>query len=1040
LPGGERKHATVLCADLKEPLELLAWRDPEQALKICDAVVELFAHVVHRYEGTVHLISGDRIQALFGAPVAHEDHAVRACFAALQIQKAVDLYAEGLPAGTVPIRTRIGLASGELVIRPTGSGSPAEYRVMGQPRNLAARLAQSAAPGSSLVSAETLRLAQGYVEVKVLEVVDNNSRSSNPVYELVGTGPARTRFEARAERGLTGFVGRRVELDQIKRAQVRARRGHGQVVAIIGEAGLGKSRLLYEFTRARHTSRWLVLEAATSSHRVATSYQPVIELLKAYFRISDGDRIEGIKDKVVGRLHALDRDLPFDAIALLALLDVPVEEPSWQILDSFQRRQRTLDALKRLILRECKKQPVIFVFEDLHWIDSETQAFLEALIDGLPTAALLLILTYRPEYQHRWGGKSNYTQLHLQGLSPEVTGEFLRNLIGDHASLMRLKALLLTHGNPFFLEESIRSLVETGVFEGKPGAYRLVAPNLELRIPPSVQATVAARIDRLPARNKQLLQAASVVGKDISRAILQGVVGLGEEELHCRLAELQEAEFLYEGRLFPDLEYNFKHALTHDVAYGSLLAEQRKVYHRRTVDVIERLYPDRITEQIERLAHHTIEGELWEKAVSYLRHSGRKADARSAPHEARAWFEQAMATAQKLPESQFSLREAFEARLELRPVLARLGEPRRMLECLREGEALAERLNDDHRRGRVCALIASAHALVGESDEAFAAGSRALAIAQALGDFGLTRITTYFLHQAYYFQGDYLRAVELATDNISALSANCFDGVYEQLGGPAPAAIAERMMLVMCLAELGRFAEAAACSTEALRLAQPTRHAFAIGQAYRCAVVVHLLRGDWAKTRLLIEDWTEVVRTGNLVIQQPIMLVSSAWVLAQLGEAREAMKRVSESEKLLERQAAQGLVILLGTSYHSLSRACLQLGRLDDACRLADRAAECSSSQPGFAAHALHLLGDIATYPDRFNPQVGEAHYRNALALAEPRGMRPLIAHCHRGLAEMYQRAGEHRNAEEHLATARDMYTDMDMRFWLERTGEKSNA
>jgi tetratricopeptide (TPR) repeat protein len=360
-----------------------------------------------------------------------------------------------------------------------------------------------------------------------------------------------------------------------------------------------------------------------------------------------------------------------------------------------------------------------------------------------------------------------------------------------------------------------------------------------------------------------------------------------------------------------------------------------------------------------------------------------------------------------------------------------------MLECLREAEALAERLNDDHRRGRVCALISSAHALLGESDEAFAAGSRAFAIAQALGDFGLSTITRYFVHQAHYYRGDYLRAVELATDNIGALAAQCFDGVYEQLGGPVPAAIAERMMLVMSLAELGRFAEAAARSTEAFRLAEPTRHAFAIGQAYRGAVVLHLAKGEWAKARSLIEDWTEVVRTGNLVIQLPIMLVSSAWVLAELGEARDAMNRIREGERLLERQAAQGLVILLGTSYHALGRACLRLGRPDDAYRLADRAVRSSSSQPGFAAHALHLLGDIATYPDPFNAQAGEAYYQRALALAEPRGMRPLIAHCHRGLGELYRRAAEPRKAAEHLDTAKRLYSDMEMRFWVETTGEK---
>jgi tetratricopeptide (TPR) repeat protein len=884
-----------------------------------------------------------------------------------------------------------------------------------------------------------LRLAQGHIEVKALEL-DNGGCSAKTVYELVGTGPARTRFKARAERGLTGFVGRSTETEQIERAQVRARQGHGQVVAIIGEAGLGKSRLLYEFIHSGHTAGWLVLEAATLSHRTTTSYQPVIELLKAHFRIADGDQIEAMRVKVMDQLLGLDRDLASDAPALLALLDVPVEDASWQDLEPFERRQRTLNALKRLVLRECQRQPVILAFEDLHWIDSETQAFVDTLIDGLPSAPLLLIVTYRPEYQHRWGSKSTYTQVRLEALSPEATQQFLRNLIGDHASLVRLKELLPRHGNPFFLEESIRSLVETDLLEGKPGGYRLVASLPELRIPPSVQAIVAARIDRLPTRGKRLLQAASVVGRDVPRAILQPVAGLDEDELRCGLAELQEAEFLYEARLFPDLEYTFKHALTHDVAYGSLLGEQRRVLHCRIVDAIEQLYPDRLIEQVERLAHHALHGEAWEKAVRYLRQAGSKAEARSAPHEAKVWLEHAIATLQRMPESRFSLEQAFDVRLQLRPVLAQLGEPQAMLERLREAEILAEQLNDDHRRGRAWALMANAYGLLGKLDEASASGSRALAIANALGDFGLSNITTYYAHQIHYYRGEYLQAVELAVDNIAAIASKRLDNVYENLRGPVPAAIADRMILTMSLAELGRITEAAAHATEAFRLAEPTRHAFALGQAYRGAVVLHLAKGEWAKARSLIEDWTEVVRTGNLVIQLPIMLVSSAWVLAELGKARDAMNRIREGEKLLERQAAQGLVILLGTSYHALSRACLRLGCPDDAYRLAERAVGSSSSQPGFAAHALHLLGEIATYPDRFNPQAGEAYYQRALGLAEPRGMRPLIAHCHRGLGELYRRAAEPRMAAEHLDIAKRMFSDMDMRFWLQTTGEKSRA
>jgi predicted ATPase len=311
----------------------------------------------------------------------------------------------------------------------------------------------------------------------------------------------------------------------------------------------------------------------------------VIELLKTYFKIEVSDDVHEVRNKVVDRVLNLDRSLAPDLPALLALLDIPVEEASWQALDSFQRRQRTLDAIKRLILRESQQQPVILAFEDLHWIDSETHAFLETLIDGLASAPVLLILTYRPEYEHHWGGKSYYTQLRLNALSPETTEEFLRNLVGDGASLIRLKELLATEGNPFFLEESVRSLVEISLLEGKRGAYRLVRPLEELRIPPTVQAILAARIDRLTASAKRLLYAASVVGRDVPYAILAPMAGLGEQELRRGLADLREAELLYEARLFPDLSYTFKHALTHEVAYGSLLAEQRRTLHRRVADM-----------------------------------------------------------------------------------------------------------------------------------------------------------------------------------------------------------------------------------------------------------------------------------------------------------------------------------------------------------------------------------------------------------------------------------------------------------------------
>jgi class 3 adenylate cyclase/tetratricopeptide (TPR) repeat protein len=1028
---GERKQVTVLFADLKGSMELLADRDPEEARKLLDPVLERMMEAVHRYEGTVNQVMGDGIMALFGAPLAHEDHAVRACYAALRMQESVKKYAEQVRRShAAVVKIRVGLNSGEVVVRSIGSDLHMDYTAVGQTTHLAARMEQIADPGAIVITPATLALAEGYVEVKSLGPVPVKGLADPvEVYEVTGAGPARTRLQAAAGRGLTRFVGRDAELEQLRRAQQLAGDGHGQVAAVVGEAGVGKSRLVYELTHSHRLQGWLVLEAASVSYGKATSYLPVIDLLKGYFKIQDRDDLREIREKVTGKLLTLDRALEPTLPALLALLDVPVDDASWQTLDPGQRRQLTLDGVKRLLLREAREQPLLLIFEDLHWIDSETQALLDGLVDSLGSARLLLLVNYRPEYQHAWGSKTFYSQMRLDALPAESAGELLEALLGEDPGLAPLKQLLVRRGNPFFLEETIRTLVETKALDGPPGRYRLTQPVQAIQVPPTVQAILAARIDRLSPEDKRLLQVASVVGKDVPFALLQSIADLPDEALRLRLDHLQAAEFLYETGLYPDLEYSFTHALTYEVTYGGLLQERRRELHARIVDAIETLHRDRLGEQIERLAHHAVRGELREKAVHYLRQAGLKAAARSALQDALASFEQALGVLKAVPESQSTLEQAFEICLELRPVLIQLGEVRQVLERLREAETLAERLNDDRRRGRVCAFMANVQSLLGEHDEAVASGTCALEIARGLGDLELRILTTSFLEQVHNFRGEYERAVELATDNLAALPA---DRVYEHFVNAIPASVFNRVFLVSSLAQLGRFAEAAEHEAEAIRLAEPTQHAFTIGQAHSAAGNLRLLKGDWAKACSLIEQGLAVARAGNVIRLLPVMVPSSAWVLAQLGEATEALSRVREGEQVLERLAARGLVIL-GWAYHALGRACLLLGRLDEARRLGDRAVEFSPRQPGFAAHALHLLGDIATHPDRFDAESGEAHYRKALALAEPRGMRPLVAHCHLGLDKLYRRTGKRQQAQEHLTIATTMYREMDMRFWLEQ-------
>src|SRR5262245_53760164 len=461
---GERKQVTVLFADMKGSMELLADRDPEGARKILDPILEQMMEAVHRYEGTVNQVMGDGIMALFGAPLAHEDHAVRAGYAALRMQESVKKYAEGVQKTEgIPIQIRIGVNSGEVVVRSIGSDLKMDYTAVGQTTHLAARMEQMAMPGSILMTANTLSLTEGFVQVKPLGPV-NVKGLTEPieVYEITGAGPVRSRLQAAAARGLTRFVGRTTEFETLCQALERAGASRGQVVALVGEPGVGKSRLFWEFTHSRRTVHWLILESGSVSYGKATPYLPLIDLLKAYFKITDRDDQREIREKVTGKLLTLDKALEPTLPAFLTLLDVAVDDPSagsgqaiWQNSDPPQRRKYTLDAVKRLLLRESQVQPLLVVIEDLHWIDSETQALLESLIESLPTARFLLLVNYRPEYQHGWGSKTFYTQLRIDPLPPETAEELLQALLGSDSSLAPLKQLLIarTEGTPFFLEE-----------------------------------------------------------------------------------------------------------------------------------------------------------------------------------------------------------------------------------------------------------------------------------------------------------------------------------------------------------------------------------------------------------------------------------------------------------------------------------------------------------------------------------------------------------------------------------------------------------
>jgi class 3 adenylate cyclase/tetratricopeptide (TPR) repeat protein len=648
---GERKTVTALFADIKGSTALEQDLDPEEARAIVDPALKLMIGAAHQYDGYVVQSTGDGIFALFGAPLAHEDHPQRALYAALRMQEELHRYAATLrERGRPPIEIRVGVNTGEVVVRAiqTADGHN-EYTPIGHAANLASRLQVLAPTGSIAVSETTRKLCEGFFTFKALgpTQVKGVSEPIN-VFEATGIGPLRTRLQAAARRGLSRFVGRGAELDQMKRALASAKSGRGQVVAVVAEPGLGKSRLFYEF-QALGQSESLLLETFSAAHAKGSAYLPLLELLRNYFQISVDDDMRRRREKIAGKVLMLDRSLEDTLPYIFALLEVAEDQDPLAQMNPDTKRRRTLDAIKRLLLRESVNQPLILVFEDLHWADEGTQALLNLLVESIGTARVLMLVNYRPEYSHSWGNKTFYTQLRLDPFGAETSEEMLNALLGEGHDVAALKRVIVekTEGNPFFMEEIVQALFEQGALL-RNGAVKLAKSLSSIEIPPTVQGVLASRIDRLPADEKDLLGTLAVIGKEFSLELVRATTSKSDDELLRMLTDLQAAEFIYEQPAFPNVRYVFKHALSQQVAYGSALHERRKVLHARIGRALEAGFPATAETQPELIAHHFTEAGLAGEAIPYWQRAGERAIQRGANPEAIDYLTRCLGLLEKL--------------------------------------------------------------------------------------------------------------------------------------------------------------------------------------------------------------------------------------------------------------------------------------------------------------------------------------------------------------------------------------------------------
>ena len=818
----------------------------------------------------------------------------------------------------------------------------------------------------------------------------------------------------------TPLFGREADVARLRQRLDEAIRGHGHVATVVGEAGIGKTRLVSTLAADAVSEGCLVLIGRCHEDDAILPFAPWVEACRAV-------RL-GADDEIVARLHPARRA---ELARLLPETGIPgLPPPSDSPLPLFE-------SVAELLEHVAARQPLVLVLEDMHWADEMSLRLLAFVCRRLTAWPALLVVTAREEdltgaalAQRTVGELSRTpgaTPVKLAPLARADIALIVRALarVGrDETTLAQWEEGIWTmsEGNPLVAVEAMLDMAGQQATDGPSER-----PS-ELSLPERVRELIARRLDRLGALSQSLAAVAAVIGRRFDFELLRSASGTDESAAAEAVEEMVRNHVLRTA----GNQLEFTHDRVRDVAYGRLLPQRRRLLHAAVARALEAVSETPLGEgsgqQIEQLAYHATRGELREQAVRYLRQVGDRAAARSALQNARTALEQALDVLATLPESRATLEQAFEIRLALRPVLVQLGESRHVLDLLREAEALAERLNDDGRRGQVCAFLTNIHSRLDEPEAALLTGTRALEIAERLGDARLRILATTYLEQAHYGRGEYARVIDLATSNLAALRP---EWVHDFFGGSQPPSVNDRFRLVVSLAHLGRFAEAAEHESETIRLAEATHHRYTVAVAYYAAGTLHLIKGDWAKARGLIDRQIAVLRAGNAAGELSTALALSARALAYLGDTREALERCREAEQLAESQSARGTAGAGWISY-SLGRAQLVLDRVDEARRLAHRAVASASARTDFLPDSLHLVADVASHPEGFDPQSARTGYADALALAEARGMRPLVAHCHLGLARLHRTTGNSVGAREHVATAMAMYRDLDMRFWLE--------
>jgi len=1033
---GERKQVTVMFCDMEGFTSLTEKLGSEQMYSIMDEIYEILIHKVHDYEGTVNELTGDGIMALFGAPIALEDAPQRAIRSALAIHREINKFSDQLKGEKrmLPIKMRIGIHTGPVVVGTLGNDLRVEFKAVGNTVNLASRMEGLAEPGTTFVTEETFKLTEGLFRFEALGVKRVKGKEEPvKVYQVISPSTLRTKFDVSAERGLTPFVGRERELELLLDGFERAKAGKGQAFSIISEAGVGKSRLLYEFRKAIANEDVTFLEGRCLSYSRGLSYHPHIDILKSNFDIHEGD--QEIREKIQKGLKLIGVDEPSTLPYLLELLSVKDSGIDQISMSPEARKDRIIEALKRILLRGSDIRPLVVAFEDLHWLDKSSEDVLRSHLESIPGSKVLLIFTYRPEFVHTWGAKSYHSQLTLHRLSNRESLEMVNHILGTKEIERTLEELILekTEGVPFFIEEFLKSLQDMKAIERKDSRYHLAKDIHDVNIPSTIQDVIMARVDSLSEGAKGVLQIGSVVGREFSQDLIQKVTGLSERELLSHLSILRDSELLYERGIYPQSTHIFKHALTQEVVYNSLLLKRRKDIHETIGGAIESLYSERLDEFYEILAYHYSGSDNLEKAYLYLKLSGSKATRNYSNWEAFRFYKEAIKVLNQLPETQDNKIKQIEVILLMATPMMLLAYPEDSLRIHQEGVRLCEEVDDKKSIAILYSLIGIYYLHRARPLDAIKYSEIGFKQSQKIGDIELMAPIARGLCISYVAAGEFLKTIDVAPKVFDLLENKQREADF--FGAPFNPYSLLCAYYGFGLAMLGNFEKGTAYFERGLRVISTINHLPSLGVAEAMYGLSFVAKGDGINAIKHLQKSIRHFEEGRTVF-----ILSVAWSglgsgYYYLGDLETAKKHM---EKGLDIAMRGGSEWWISFHYLYLSKIYLDLGDPKNSRSFIEEALKLSqkNNEKHLEGASWTWLGRILGKTDPSQSDKAEECILKGIKILNEMNIKPWCSEGYFHLGELYADTGKREKALENLKKAEGMFQEMGMDYWLARTQE----